>query len=62
MENDDKDKKDEDRSCFFREAYNMSYTDIYDFASTKQSLKKCTGLLIPFTPSFRTIPTDFFSP
>ena len=37
-----KDKKDEDRSCFFREAYNMSYTDIYDFASAgnKMSLKK----------------------
>lgn len=29
-----------DRSCFFREAYNLSYTDIYDFASKKQSLKK----------------------
>lgn len=24
----------------FREAYNLSYTDIYDFSSTKQSLKK----------------------
>lgn len=37
-----KDKKDEDRSCFFREAYNISYTDIYDFASAgnKMSLKK----------------------
>ena len=37
-----KDKKDEDRSCFFREAYNLSYTDIYDFASAgnKMSLKK----------------------
>ena len=29
-----------DRSAFFREAYNLSYTDIYDFASKKQSLKK----------------------
>lgn len=27
-------------SSFFREAYNLSYTDIYDFAATKQSLKK----------------------
>jgi hypothetical protein len=26
--------------CFFGEAYNISYTDIYDFAATKQSLKK----------------------
>lgn len=25
---------------FFGEAYNLSYTDIYDYASTKQSLKK----------------------
>ena len=25
---------------FFGEAYNLSYTDVYDFASTKQSLKK----------------------
>lgn len=25
---------------FFREAYNISYTDIYDYASKKQSLKK----------------------
>lgn len=29
-----------DEGCFFREAYNISYTDIYDYASTKQSLKK----------------------
>lgn len=29
-----------DRDCFFREAYNMSYTDILDFSSKKQSLKK----------------------
>jgi hypothetical protein len=26
--------------CFFGEAYNISYTDIYDFSATKQSLKK----------------------
>lgn len=29
-----------DKNAFFGEAYNLSYTDIYDFASTKQSLKK----------------------
>jgi hypothetical protein len=29
-----------EKNCFFREAYNLSYTDIYDFASKKQSLKK----------------------
>lgn len=29
-----------DKSAFFREAYNLSYTDIYDFSSKKQSLKK----------------------
>lgn len=34
------DKKGGDRSCFFSEAYNLSYTDIYDFSSKKQSLKK----------------------
>lgn len=28
------------KSAFFREAYNFSYTDIYDFSSLKQSLKK----------------------
>ena len=28
------------RNAFFSEAYNLSYTDIYDFCSTKQSLKK----------------------
>ena len=28
------------RNAFFGEAYNVSYTDVYDFASTKQSLKK----------------------
>ena len=26
--------------CFFGEAYNVSYTDVYDFCSKKQSLKK----------------------
>lgn len=29
-----------DRSAFFGEAYNVSYTDVYDFSSKKQSLKK----------------------
>ena len=33
-------KKDENRNCFFGEAYNLSYTDVYDYAATKQSLKK----------------------
>lgn len=28
------------RNAYFGEAYNMSYTDIYDFSSKKQSLKK----------------------
>ena len=28
------------KSGFFGEAYNVSYTDVYDFAATKQSLKK----------------------
>jgi len=27
-------------NCFFGEAYNISYTDVYDFSSEKQSLKK----------------------
>ena len=27
-------------SAFFREAYNLSYTDVYDFAAKKMSLKK----------------------
>lgn len=27
-------------NCYFSEAYNVSYTDVYDFAATKQSLKK----------------------
>lgn len=29
-----------ERNCFFGEAYNLSYTDVYDFSSVKQSLKK----------------------
>lgn len=29
-----------DRDVFFPQAYNLSYTDIYDFSSKKQSLKK----------------------
>lgn len=29
-----------DRDAFFGEAYNASYTDVYDFAAKKQSLKK----------------------
>lgn len=29
-----------DPNCFFGEAYNVSYTDVFDFSSTKQSLKK----------------------
>ena len=29
-----------DKNAFFGEAYNVSYTDVYDFCSTKQSLKK----------------------
>ena len=33
-------KKGENRNCFFGEAYNISYTDVYDFAAKKQSLKK----------------------
>lgn len=33
-------KKGENRDCFFGEAYNVSYTDVYDFAAKKQSLKK----------------------
>lgn len=27
-------------NCYFREAYNLSFTDVYDFCSKKQSLKK----------------------
>lgn len=33
-------KKGENLNAFFGEAYNISYTDIYDYASKKQSLKK----------------------
>lgn len=33
-------KKNSNRDCFFGEAYNISYTDVYDFAAKKQSLKK----------------------
>ena len=33
-------KKGENQNAFFGEAYNISYTDVYDFAATKQSLKK----------------------
>lgn len=29
-----------DRNAFFLNAYNLSYTDVYDFSSKKQSLKK----------------------
>ena len=29
-----------DRNAFFGEAYNISYTDVYDFSTVKQSLKK----------------------
>ena len=29
-----------DRNAFFGEAYNLSYTDVYDFCAKKQSLKK----------------------
>lgn len=29
-----------DRNAFFGEAYNISYTDVYDFSSDKKSLKK----------------------
>ena len=33
-------KKNANSNCFFGEAYNISYTDVYDFSATKQSLKK----------------------
>ena len=33
-------QKGEQNKAFFREAYNLSYTDVYDFAAKKQSLKK----------------------
>lgn len=29
-----------DKEAFFRDAYNLSYTDIYDFSALKQSLKR----------------------
>ena len=29
-----------DRNCFFKDAWGLSYTDIYDYASKKQGLKK----------------------
>ena len=31
---------DKSSNCFFKEAYNLSYTDVYDFSSKKQGLKK----------------------
>lgn len=34
------DDKQVSRNAMFGEAYNISYTDVYDFAATKQSLKK----------------------
>lgn len=33
-------KKGDNNNAFFREAYNLSYTDVYDFAAKKMSLKK----------------------
>ena len=33
-------KKGENLNAFFGEAYNLSYTDVYDFSAKKQSLKK----------------------
>ncbi len=33
-------KKPKSNNCFFGEAYNVSYTDVFDFCSKKQSLKK----------------------
>lgn len=33
-------KKARSNNCYFGEAYNVSYTDVYDFCSKKQSLKK----------------------
>lgn len=33
-------KKARSNNCFFGEAYNVSYTDVYDFCSVKQSLKR----------------------
>lgn len=34
------DNKNKNRAVYFGEAYNLSYTDIYDFSSKKQSLKR----------------------
>ena len=33
-------KKDDNKNCFFMEAYNLSYTDVYDYSTDKKSLKK----------------------
>jgi hypothetical protein len=33
-------EKGANRDCFFAEAYNISYTDVYDYSTKKQSLKK----------------------
>lgn len=33
-------EKEQNANCFFGEAYNISYTDIYEYSSKKQSLKK----------------------
>ena len=32
--------KDKDRTAYFREAYNLSYTDVHDYSSIKRSLKE----------------------
>lgn len=32
--------KSRDNDCFLRQAYNISYTDVYDYSTAKQSLKK----------------------
>lgn len=34
------DKRARSKDCFFSNAYNLSYTDVYDFCAKKQSLKK----------------------
>ena len=34
-------------NCFFGEAYNVSYTDVYDFSSKKQSLKTVSYTHLP---------------
>ncbi len=33
-------KKDRDKNCYFAEAYNLSYTDVYDYSTDKKSLKR----------------------